>query len=187
GAGDPRARGEADLVVDDEMYGPAGAVALQPRQAEALRDHALAGEGGVAVQEQRQHLRPLLVLMLVLLGAHLSEHDGIDALEMRGIGGQRKVDLVVVELAVARGAEMVFHVARALDLVRRCRAALELVEQRAVRLAHDLRQDVQAAAMRDAEDDLLHAEIAAALDDLLERRDQALAAVETEPLGSREL
>src|SRR5829696_8880668 len=38
--------------------------------------------------------------------------------------------------------------------------------------------------MGHAEHDLLHAEIAAALDDLLERRDQRLAAVETEPLGA---
>src|SRR5829696_8219022 len=38
--------------------------------------------------------------------------------------------------------------------------------------------------MGHAEHDLLHAEIAAALDDLLKRRDQRLAAVETEPLGA---
>ena len=38
--------------------------------------------------------------------------------------------------------------------------------------------------MRHADDDFLHAEIAAALDDLLERRDQRLAAVEAEALGA---
>ena len=38
--------------------------------------------------------------------------------------------------------------------------------------------------MRHADDDLLHAEVAAALDDLLERRDQRLAAVEAEALGA---
>ena len=41
--------------------------------------------------------------------------------------------------------------------------------------------------MRHAEHDLLHAEIAAALDDLLQRRDQRLAAVEAEALGAGEL
>jgi hypothetical protein len=41
--------------------------------------------------------------------------------------------------------------------------------------------------MRHAEHDLLHAEIAAALDDLFERRDQRLAAVEAEALGAGEL
>ena len=44
-----------------------------------------------------------------------------------------------------------------------------------MRLAHHLDQHVEAAAMRHAEHDLLHAEIAAALDDLLERRDRPSA------------
>ena len=78
------------------------------------------------------------VVELVLLGAHLAEHDGIDDLEMRRIGGQRQMDLVAVELAVRRGAEVILDVARALDLVGRGRAALELVEDDAMRLAHHL-------------------------------------------------
>ena len=41
--------------------------------------------------------------------------------------------------------------------------------------------------MRHAEHDLLHAEIAAALDDLLQRRDQRLRPVEPEALGAGEL
>jgi hypothetical protein len=59
------------------------------------------------------------------------------------------------------------------------------VEQRAVRLRQHLRQHVEAAAVGHAQHDLLHAEIAAALDDLLERRDQRLAAIEAEALGRR--
>src|SRR6478609_11344181 len=96
------------------------------------------------------------------------------------------MDLVVVELAVGRRAEMIFHVAVAFDRVGIGRAALEFMKQRAVRLTHHLRQHVEAAAMRHAEDDFLYAEIAAALDDLLERRDQRFSAVETEPLGAGE-
>ena len=95
--------------------------------------------------------------------------------------------LVAVELAVRRGAEVILHVARAFDVVGRGRAALELVEHRAVRLAHHLGEHVEPAAMRHAEHDLLHAEIAAALDDLLQRRDQRFAAVEAEALGAGEL
>src|SRR3954453_6446699 len=61
------------------------------------------------------------------------------------------------------------------------------MEQGAMRLAHHLRQHVEAAAMRHAEHDLLHAEIAAALDDLLQRRDQRFGTVEAEALGAGEL
>jgi hypothetical protein len=41
--------------------------------------------------------------------------------------------------------------------------------------------------MGHADDDVLHAERAAALDDLLQRRDQRFAAVEAEALGAGEL
>jgi len=45
--------GEADLVVDDEVDGAARAVAGELREVEGLGDDALAGEGGVAVDEER--------------------------------------------------------------------------------------------------------------------------------------
>ena len=186
GAREARIGGEADLVVDDEVDRAAGAVTRGAREPEALRHHALAGEGRVAVDEQRHHRRAVVgrAAVLVLLGAHLAEHHRIDDLEMRGVGGERQVDVVAVEDAVGGGAEVVLHVARAFHVVGGEGAALELVEQRPVRLAHHLGQHVQAAAMGHAEHDLLHAEIAAALDDLLERRNQRLAAVEAEALGA---
>src|SRR5438309_10439120 len=96
------------------------------------------------------------------------------------------MDAVVVELAVRRGAEMIFDVAGTLDRVGVDRAALEFMKQRAVRLAHHLRQHVEAAAVRHADDDFLHPEIAATLDNLLERWNQRFAAVEAEPLGAGE-
>jgi hypothetical protein len=43
---------------------------------------------------------------------------GFDGLEMRGVGRERQMDLVAVELAVGRGAEVVLHVARAADVAR---------------------------------------------------------------------
>src|SRR5215469_16504281 len=56
----------------------------------------------------------------------------------------------------------------------------------AVRLGHDLRQDVEPAAMRHADDDVAHAESTAALDDLLKRWDHRFGAIETEALGPGE-
>ncbi len=125
------------------------------------------------------------VVHLILLGAHLAEHDRIDDFEMRGIGGEREMHLVVVEVAIRRRAEMIFDVARAFDIVGREGAALEFVEDGAVRLAHHLAEHIEPAAMRHAEHDLLHAQGAAALDDLLERRHHGFAAVEAEALGAR--
>ena len=79
---------------------------------------------------------------------------------------------------------MVLDVARALDVLGIGRIALELGEDRREGLAHDVGQHVQAAAMGHADHDLLDAELAAALQDLLQGRDQGLAAVQAEALGA---
>ena len=79
---------------------------------------------------------------------------------------------------------MVFDVARALDISRRVRAALELMKNSAVWLAHDLRQNVQSASMGHAEHDVLNAKCTATLDDLLKCRDHGFAAVQTKTLGT---
>ena len=51
--------GEAELVVDDDVHRAAGAVAGQARQVERLGHHALAGEGGVAVDEHGHAREPV--------------------------------------------------------------------------------------------------------------------------------
>jgi hypothetical protein len=95
-----RAGGEADLVVDHEMDGAAGAVAGQAGEAETFGDDPLAGKGGVAVEQDREHLAGFLVAAGDLLGAHLAEHHRIDRLEVARVGTSAEVDLVAVELAV---------------------------------------------------------------------------------------
>ncbi|MNU43136.1 hypothetical protein D3C71_319130 [compost metagenome] len=195
-----RAGGEADLVVDDEVQGAAGAVALQPHQGEALGHHALAGEGGVAVDQQGHDLgtvqHPFIVRLADidlgladvegLLGARLAQDDRVDDFQVRRVGRQRQVDLLAVELAVRRGAHVVFDVARTFDVRGHGRTALELVEDGLVGLAHDGGERVQAAAVGHAEDDLVNAQVAAALDHLLQGRDHGLAAVQAEALGAGE-
>ena len=150
GARVARVGGEADLVVDDEVDRAAGAVAAQAGEAEAFGDDALAGERRVAVDQQRHHRAAILAraVVLVLLGAHLAEHDRVDDLEVAGVGGQRQVHLVAVELAVRGRAEVVLDVARAFDVVGLERAALELVEDGAMGLGHHVGEHVEAAAVR---------------------------------------
>ena len=111
GARVDRARGEADLVVDDDVDRPAGPIAAQTREAEALGDQALSGESGVAVHQDRHHFDAIAVAALALLGPHLSDDDRVDRLEVRGIGGQREMNRVSLEVAISRGAEMVLYVA----------------------------------------------------------------------------
>src|SRR5262245_49177437 len=100
GARKARRGRETDLIVDDEMQRAAGTVSAQPGKAETLRDHALPGESGIAMQEERQDFFALPVAALILLGADLAKHHGIDDLEMRGVRRERQMHAVQVELAV---------------------------------------------------------------------------------------
>ena len=119
GARIDRRGGEADLVVDDEMDGAAGAEALGARHGETFRHHALAGERGIAVDQQRQHAERARRCRrsCYCLARALPSTTGSDDFQMRRVGGQRQMHLVAVEFAVGRGAQMVFHVARALTSV----------------------------------------------------------------------
>ena len=81
---------------------------------------------------------------------------------------------------------MVLHVTGTFDVIRLERTALELVEHGAVRLAHHVGQNVQAAAVSHAEHDFFQTVLAAALDDLLKCRDQRFTTIEAETLGTLE-
>ena len=84
---------------------------------------------------------------------------------------------------IGRGAEVVFHVAGALHIVRLEALAAELGEHRGQRLLHDIDQRVQPAAMRHADGDLADAGRCHRLDDGVQRRNGDLAAFQAEPLG----
>ncbi len=79
---------------------------------------------------------------------------------------------------------MIFDVARALDFLGICRVALKLGEDRGERLAEEIRKHVESTAMRHADDQFLQAELAAALDDLLEGWDQRFRALDAKALGA---
>src|SRR5450631_573752 len=181
-----RRGGETDLIVDDEMDRPSGPVPLKAGKTKTFGDHTLTGESGVAVDEEWQHFRALDdIVQLILFGANLAENNGIDDFEMRRVRGQRKMDAVVVEIAIGRSTKMIFDVAGTLDVVGGKGAPLEFIENRPVRLPHDLGKHIEAAAMRHAEDDILDPQSAAALDDLFERRHHGFGAVKAKALRAR--
>ena len=94
GAGIDRIGGEADLVVDHEVEGAAGAVAGELGKVEGLGNHALAGDGGVAVDQQREDLGAgFRIAPDALAGAGAAFDDGIDDLEVGRIGREAHLDL----------------------------------------------------------------------------------------------
>ena len=102
-----RRRGEAELIVGDDVDGAAGLVARQPRQIERLGHHALAGEGGVAVNQDRQRhvgveVRPPRLADSGAGRARHADHHGIHRLEVAGVRRDRDDDVLARAVADAR-------------------------------------------------------------------------------------
>ena len=85
GAGVFRQRRVADLVVDDDVDGAAGRVAVELGHVKGFGHHPLAGEGRVAVDQQRQHLLSLAVGQQLLPAAGKALHHGVHGLEVAGV------------------------------------------------------------------------------------------------------
>lgn len=183
GAGRLRRGGEADLVVDDDVQGAAGAVAPQLGHVERLRHDTLAGEGRVAVELDGEDGEVRAALADdVLLGAGDALDDRVDGLQVRGVGGERDLDLLTVQAGEgALGAQVVLHVAGAVHRLR-VEVALELPEDLRVGLADDVGQDVQPAAVGHADDDLVQPRLGGRVEHRVQQRDDGLAALQREAL-----
>ena len=173
---------EPELVVHDDVHGAADVVAGQLREVERLGDDALAREGGVAVDEHREHEAALLVAEPVLLRAHDALDDRVDRFEVARVRGEGHRDRAARARGVlAARAEVVLHVAAAAGHVR-VELALELAEDLRVRLADDVGEHVEPAAVRHADDGLFHAVVDGRVEQEVEHRDQRLGAFEAEAL-----
>ena len=163
------------------MDAAAGEERARLRQLQRFHDDALAREGRIAVDQDRQHARAGGVAAAFLACAHRTFDHRIHDLEMRGIERQRHVHIAAGRAQIRREALVVLHVARALH-VRGVVLAFEFVEQHRGRLAEQVHQHVEAATMRHADDALFDALLAATLDEVVQQRDQRVAAFERETL-----
>ncbi len=186
--------GEADLVVLDQVDGAADAVAVDRLQVERLGDHALAGEGGVAVQDDR-HGGVRVLVGVRALAARLDRARGAvddrrDELEVARVALQADADrLAVAEVVVALGAVVVLDVAGAALGDRRDGlergGALELGEDRVVRPAEVVGEHVEPAAVGHADHDLAGALAGRELDQLVDHRHGHVEALDRELLLAR--
>ena len=189
-----RVGGEADLVVGDQVDRAAGRVAGERLQVERLGDHALAGEGGVAVQQHRHRdVRVVVELrarVLGLGGAGAAGDHRVDELEVARVRVEAHLHLVVVAgREQALGAVVVLDVAGArvrhrgdrLHPVERL-GALELGQDRLDRAAEVVGEDAEAAAVGHPDHDLLGAVLARQGRDLVEHRHGHVEALDREHL-----
>src|SRR5581483_714591 len=187
-----------DLIVDDDVNRTAGAIAMKLCELQRLHHDALSGKRCVAVHQHgqdafsRSFARLVRVGNLVLRGACHAFNDGIDRFEMAGIWRQTQIDIFPGRrLALAFGALVVFHVA----FVGRKRwmdRTFKRSEDAFAKMPDDVGEHVQASAVRHAHRDLFDAELARAFGQLIEERNDRLAALDgksllAEILGVQEL
>ena len=177
-----RRGGEPELIVDHHVDGPPGGEAGKGTHAERLGHHALAGERGVAMQEEGEHLGTVLVERRVLPGpGHPFDHR-VDGLEVARVGRQLDGDGRPVPPGELAGrSDVVLHVPRALDGLR-IDVTLELPEHPGVALPDDVHQHVQPAAVGHPHDHVLDPGPAGVFQEEVEHGDQALRALQREPL-----
>ena len=145
---------------------------------------ALAGERGVAVDDDGHAALALRVADAVLLRADAALHDRADEFQVARIEAQRQVNLAVrARDPIGAVAEVVLHVAAA--VMQFGIDVGELAEDLLRALAHDVGQHVQPAAVGHAEHDFLHAVFGRALDRHIQQRNQALAPFERKALRAR--
>ncbi len=176
--------GEADHVVDDDVHRAAHPVAGELGHVQRLGEHPLAGEGGVAVEDDREH--PVVAPLVAephLLGPHAAERHGIDRLQVARVRDQMDVDLVAVAAGeVAGRAHVVLDVAAAEGAARI--DVLEAGEDLGGGAADGVHHHVQPAAVAHRDDHLLGAALGGALEHLVEAGEQRLDPLDREALGA---
>ncbi len=183
-------RGEADLVVGDDVQRPAGGVAVQRVEVERLGDDALPRERSVAVDEDRQgdgrvvDARPARAVGLLRTRQALD--DRVDRLEMARVRCDRHLHVAGARLAGHGRGEVVLHIARSALRVGHERVdrafALELAQQSRVGPTDGVCEDVEPAAVRDPDQDLVRSRLRSELDGLVEHRHEHVQALDRELL-----
>jgi hypothetical protein len=180
-----RRRRETDLVVHDDVNRPAHGVRVEQAHVERFLNHALAGNRRVAVDQNRDLSAARHVADAILLRPRAPKHDRIHELEVARVEAEGEVHLAPARRHEVRAVpHVVLHVAAA--EVKLGVGVLELAENVARALAHDVGEHVQAAAMGHSEHDLVHSMLRRTIDGEGEERNQALRALERKTLRAHE-
>mmetsp|Transcript_20594 Transcript_20594/g.40459 ORF Transcript_20594/g.40459 Transcript_20594/m.40459 type:complete len:537 (+) Transcript_20594:1324-2934(+) len=201
GAALTRISGETDLVVNNDVNAATSLVVRESAHVHGLVYDTLATESGITVDKHRHGAVALLVVVVVLLGAGLTDDDRVNSLKVGRVGSERKLDLATVGvLALVSHTQVVLDITtdsvvittETLEhgLVLNTKT-LELEEDLVEILANHVGDDVKAATVRHTDNDILNSVEGSLVDEGLETRDEGLSTLETEafssvPLGGQE-
>ena len=169
--------GEADLVVHHDMHGTARAVTARLRKVEHFLVDALAGDGGVTVDDHREYLFAALLAATELAGIGRTGNDRIDDFEVRGVEHQGEMAGAAGGHHVGGVAEVILHVTGR-EFLRLL--AFEFVEEHRRGLAQGIDQHVETAPVGHADDHVVNTQATAHTHHFVEGDHQRFAAFERE-------
>ena len=129
------------------------------------------------MDQYRHDLLVVLVFAAHLAGLDRAQHHRIDDFEVGRVERQGHVDRSARSADIRGEAKVVLDVARPQRIIVLA-VALELLEQHCRRLTENVDQNVQAPAMRHAQDHFLHTLAASVQNGLVQQRDQAVPALQ---------
>ena len=184
--------GEADLVVGDDVERAAGAVPLERAQVERLGHHALAGEGGIAVDGDRQRRGGVVMgvapAALGLLGPGPAVHDRAPRTRGgSGLGDRVTVIDLLLPVRYAPSAPWWYFTSPVPPSGVSCPASTWRPPSNSAKIVSYGRPDrvgqhVEPPAVRHADHDIARAALGRALDREVEHRHQHVDAFDREPL-----
>ena len=165
------------------MDGAAGPITRELGKIQHFCHHALAREGGIAMNQNREHFFPLnRVIQEALASSRLAFHDRVHSFKMTWIGCEvNGHGLPTGDLADRFESEVILHISIARHHVRHV-VLRELVKQNFQGLAKEIGQDAQTSTMRHAHDNFLSAMRRQIMKDRLERDEQGFSTFHGETL-----
>ncbi|RUS31558.1 hypothetical protein BC938DRAFT_477571 [Jimgerdemannia flammicorona] len=87
-AGEAGVGGEPDLVINDDVDGPAGGVGRECVETDSLVDNALGGDGSITVHDDGHSVGTLIIFGVELESSRLTQHHRVHGLQVGWVGNQ---------------------------------------------------------------------------------------------------
>ena len=137
------------------MKRAADRVSIQLAEIQRFLNHAFAGEGRIAVNQDHHAPLAVRIALTILFGPQAAQSDGIYKFQMAGIETQRKMDRPARgRYPIGAVSQVIFDVAASADIKTRVHIG-KRPEDLTGAFRHDVGEGVQAATMRHAENNLV--------------------------------
>ena len=183
GAGVIGQSGKCDLIIDDDVDGSARAVSFEAGKIDGFSNDTLSDKSTISMDQNGNNFFPFDgVVPKALSGAGFSLYDWVDGLKVTGIGCKGKTDFFSMggsDLVFV--TQVVFHVPVTQNSFRDI-VFMEFGEEFTAGFSKSVHENVQAAAVGHADDDLIHAQGGAGFDECIEDGDEGFPAFQGKTL-----